>query len=271
MTTTVTVETARDSQGGPTARYESLRRGLQVLGLVQDRGQVTVAELAGASGLPLSTCYRYIAELRDTGFLVDDAGRIAPGPRMAEHSEEKAHLVSVARPVLRQLRDATGLTVLILVRVHTMALCLDWAPAPRRHRIFFGRGQIRPIAGGGSALPLLAFAPPHIIQAVLDKPMRELTTAAPTGADLSRLLQKIRDEELSISHGHITAGLTSIGVPVMVAGRCLCSISLVGEDRQLPPGPVVEDRIAQIRAAAAHIVATLPEAVAKEEWSNAVG
>lgn len=249
--------------------YGSLHRGLQIVGLVQDRGRITVAEIADAMSIPLSTAYRYIRTLRETDFLVDDEGYIAPGPRMAEHSTEKTHLVDVAKPVLQQLRDATGLTVLLLVRVHTMALCIDWAPAPRRHLIFFGRGQIRPIAAGGSALPLLAFAPSNIIQMVSNQISRGPTAASPTSAELATLLPQIRADGVSISHGHITPGLTSIGVPVLVTGRCLCSISMVGEDGELPPGETTDLRVRQIKSVAEKIVAALPDAIAREEWSNA--
>lgn len=262
------VHAERDRASGS---YDSLHRGLQIVGLVHDRGRITVAEIADAVSLPLSTVYRYIATLRETDFLVDDEGFLAPGPRMAEQSAEKGHLVDVAKPILRQLRDTTDLTVLSLVRVHTMALCMDWAPAQRRHRIFFGRGQIRPIAAGGSALPLLAFAPSTIIQAVLEQISRGPTAASPTSVELATLLPRIRAEKVSISRGHITPGLTSIGVPVLVGGRCLCSISLVGEDDELPNGETTELRISQIKSAADQIVAALPDAIAREEWSNANG
>lgn len=249
--------------------HESLRRGLEITALVQDRGRITVAEIADATGVPLSTAYRYVATLRDTGFVVDDDGHIVPGTRLSEPSDDEAHLVSVAQPILHQLRAATGLTVLILVRVHTMALCLDWAPAKHRHRIFFGRGKVRPIAAGGSALPLLAFAPPQVVRMLLDRPVRGTTAASPTPAELRELLPQIRSEGVSISRGHITPGLTSIGVPVLTGGHCLCSISLVGDDDELPDGEVLRTRIGQVRNAAAQISAALPDIVAREEWSNA--
>ncbi|MEO7125704.1 MAG: helix-turn-helix domain-containing protein [Nakamurella sp.] len=255
--------------GRLSAGYDSLHRGLQIVGLVQDRGRITVAEIAESMSIPLSTVYRYIGTLRETDFLVDDEGFIAPGPRMAEQSTEKTHLVDVAKPILQQLRDATDLTVLLLVRVHTMALCIDWAPAARRHRIFFGRGQIRPIAAGGSALPLLAFAPPNIIQTVSNQISRGPTAASPTSIELATLLPQIRADGVSISRGHITPGLTSIGVPVLVAGRCLCSISMVGEDGELPSGEMTDLRIRQIKSVAEQIVAALPDSIAREEWSNA--
>lgn len=250
--------------------YGSLRRGLEIVALVQDRGRITVAELADATGLPLSTAYRYVAALRDTGFVVDDDGHLVPGTRMAEPSDENTHLIGVARPIARRLRDLTDLTVLIVVRVHTMALCLDWAPSRRGHRIFFGRGQIRPIAAGGSALPLLAFAPKHVIDMVLRRIVRGPTAASPTAEQLATLLPRIREEQVSVSRGHITPGLVSIGVPVLVSGRCLCAISLVGEESELA-GPLLDRRIEQVQAAAEQMVAALPDATAREEWSHADG
>lgn len=263
--------TGQPAATSQTSGYESLRRGLQIVSLIQDHGRLTVAELAAAVSLPLSTVYRYVAALRDSGFVVDDDGHLVPGTRMAEPSDENTHLIGVARPLARRLRDLTDLTVLIVVRVHTMALCLDWAPSRRGHRIFFGRGQIRPIAAGGSALPLLAFAPQHVIDMVLGRIARGQTAASPTAEQLATLLPRIRDEQVSISRGHITPGLTSIGVPVLIGGKCLCAISLVGEDNELPTGSVLDARIEQVKVAAAEMASALPAATAREEWSNADG
>src|SRR5699024_6009889 len=126
-----------------------------------------------------------------------------------------------------------------------------------------------PITAGGSALPLLAFAPPGVVQMLLDRPVRGTTAASPTPDELAQLLPRIRSEGVSISRGHITPGLTSIGVPVLAGGRCLCSLSLVGDDDELPSGAVLNDRIDQIRTAAEKISAALPDTVVREEWSNA--
>jgi DNA-binding IclR family transcriptional regulator len=54
---------------------ESPRRALQVLlAFSPARPHATISELAASVGVPLSTCYRYIALLRELG-LVDEGER----------------------------------------------------------------------------------------------------------------------------------------------------------------------------------------------------
>jgi DNA-binding IclR family transcriptional regulator len=245
------------------AGYSSLNRGLQILRLVQEAGRLRVAEIARRLDIPTSSVYRYVITLRESGFLIDVDGYIVPSARLAEHGDESSHLVRYAEPVLRRLRDQTTMSAILAVRIHTAAVCLEASFAHPKHKISFQRGQVRALNAGGSALPLLAFAPQSVVRDVLKAEIRPYTAATPNRREIEREIEHVRTAGYSVSYGHLTPGMAAVGVPVIVDGRCLCSLSLVGE---APFATPVEEVVQLLREGARELLARIPTSVAKEAW-----
>lgn len=209
--------------------YGSLHRGLEVLRLVQDRGAVTAKEIHHALGIPLSTVYRYVAVLKESGFAVDIDGMLVASERLSERWTASSRLVSLAAPILTSLRVVTGMTSVLAVRVHTAALCLDVSYAHPKHRIAFRRGQMRSLHAGASALVLLAYSPEPVISEVLSRGYREYTSSTLSPPVLREELKQIRQDGVSITVGQTTPGMMGVGVPVMSGGVCIASLTAVGE------------------------------------------
>lgn len=66
----------------PPQTDSSLERGLVILEEIATAGDHTPATLTQATGLPVSTTYRYLRTLRDRGFVREDRGRYEPGPAL---------------------------------------------------------------------------------------------------------------------------------------------------------------------------------------------
>lgn len=245
------------------ADYSSLTRGLRILTLLRSEGRVRTSGIAERLGIPLSTAYRYVAVLRESGFAVDVDGYLMPSDRLSEPAEGSEHLVRYSAPVLRRLRDQTARTAVLAVRVRTAALCLEVAFAHPKHRISFQRGQVRPLYAGGSALPLLAFAPPSVVREVLDADFRRYTSATPRPAEVEETVQQIRADGYAVSHGHLTPGMMAVGVPVMVDDTCLCSLSLVGETQS--PAEVVV-LVEALRGGADELLTRMPTSGVEDAW-----
>ncbi|WP_016905914.1 IclR family transcriptional regulator [Streptomyces xiaopingdaonensis] len=218
---------------GAARELSSLDRGLLVLAFIQDRGQVDVAEIVAHLGLPSSSAYRYVRKLKRAGYVVEVGSRLLPSTRLADRAtNDSIHLVDHARPVLGHLRAATGLTAAVSVRVHTAALC----PDSRRSgpgSVAFLPGEVHTLYSGASATPLLAMAPRAVQQQVLQEPLHRYTTAAPGLGELRRELAVILRQGYHFSRGWLTPGMSAVGVPLVVGGRCLCALSLVGADHLL--------------------------------------
>lgn len=215
--------------------YSSLQRGLQILKLVQNLGRASASDISRMLEMPLSTVYRYIGILKDSGFAIDVEGTLVPSERLAEGWSNSSNLVRLAAPILRRLRIDTNMTSMLAVRVHTAALCLEVSYAHPQHRVAFRRGQMRSLHAGATALSLLAYAPQSIIDEVLGRSYREYTAATLSSGELAVTLKRIRRDGYATSHGQTTPGMKGVGVPIFVNNSCIASLSLVDEDREGAP------------------------------------
>jgi DNA-binding IclR family transcriptional regulator len=225
--------TTAPARRAPDGKLTALDRGLQILGFVQDNGQVTAADIVAGLDIPSSTVYRYLARLERAGYLVEMDGQLLAGDRMADRStDRRAHLMEFAHPVLNWLRGQSGLTVALTVRAHTAALCLD----VRRGRggvVAYHPGEVLALYAGASATPLLATAPAAVRNQVLRAKIQRFTAATPDKVGLRAELATIRRDGYALSRGWLTPGMTAVGVPVLTDGGCVCALSLVGPDGEL--------------------------------------
>ncbi|WP_372588053.1 IclR family transcriptional regulator [Mycobacteroides abscessus] len=216
-----------------TSALSSLDRGLRILTFIQDRGQVDIAEIIEQLCIPSSSTYRYIRVLQQAGFITEIDGKVLSTDRLTDPSSRGSdHLVSIARPILTRLGHESGLNVVLSVRVHTAALCLD-ARRSGLGSVGFHPGEILALYAGASATPLLAMAPQSVQQQVLSADMHRYTAATPDAATLASELAGVRRRGYHVTHGWLTPGMTSVGVPLIVGGTCLCALSLVGPHRAL--------------------------------------
>lgn len=236
----------------------SLDRGLEILGFIQDHGQVDVAGIIDGLGIPSSTAYRYTRLLKNAGFVAEVDGQLLPSRRLADRPADRSdHLVDVARPVLSWLRERSGLNVALTVRVHTAALCLD----TRRcgiGTVAFHPGRILALYAGASATPLLAMAPAPVQNQVLHGRLHRFTAATPEVAILREELALARRQGYHVSRGWLTPGMAAVGMPMVVAGSCLCALSLVGPDGALTD---VTDPLRLLRHAVDELHTRLPQAL----------
>ncbi|MCI9888710.1 helix-turn-helix domain-containing protein [Micrococcales bacterium 31B] len=211
-----------------------LARGLGILHLVSVSSGASVKELADKSGLPLATTYRIVNQLRQAGFVVEYDGRIHAGAALATESSDGPHLVDHARPALKFASSETGLTAVLTVRVHTLALCLDVVSASRGATALFRIGETRALHAGASATPLLAFAADPIIENVIANGLRRYTSATPTEVELRTKLALIRQRGYDVSHGEVQPQWTGVGLPVFEHDNVYCCLSVTGPSARVP-------------------------------------
>jgi len=238
------------------AGLNSLTRGLDILQLVRALGRLSARDISLQLDLPLSTVYRYLGPLKDAGFLVSDGPDIVPGNGLADPEEQTEQLGRYVAPILRRMRDESSMTAIMAVRVHAAAVCIEVAFAHSKHQISFQRGQVRALYAGGSALPLLAFSPHSVMSQVLEHEFRRYTSSTPTRCDIAELVENVRTQGYSYSREHLTPGMVAVGIPVNFGGRCVSSLSLVGEIHALAS---VKDAVESLRSGRTELLATMPE------------
>lgn len=252
--------------GRPTS---SLVRGLQILDCVATLGRARVDDLATRVDLPLSTAYRYVRQLRDMGYLYEVDGFYTLGVNFTngERRRETGHLVRMAEPVMRGLRDATGEAVVLTVRVQTAALCLDRVMPQRRYLMSFQRGAVRPLYAGASVLPLLAFAPADVVDDVLAGPLRRITARTPDRDALKREVARVREHGFAISRGEVDPGMVAVGVPVFRGRTCICALSVVGSEHSLAEGRL-ETAVRAVNEAGAELGTGLDSVDGAVAWTS---
>lgn len=250
-------------------RGSSLVRGLEILDRVGDKGRVRVDELAALVDLPLSTVYRYVRQLRASGYLHEVDGSYCLGRRFSSSAERKeaGHLVRVAEPILNRLRETTGEAAILAVRVQSTALCLDRVMPQRRYVLSFQRGTIRPLYAGASATILLAFAPEEIIEEVLHGPIRRATANTPEREDLPKLLAVIREQGFALSHGEVDPGMVGIAAPAFRGEQCICAVSVAGPASRLN-GPKIDAAIAAVLTAGRELGQGLESVYGATAWTT---
>jgi DNA-binding IclR family transcriptional regulator len=146
---------------------QSLNRLVTILEAVAAKGPaVSAAQVAESVGLSLSTVSRLMIQLADVGLLHRSARdrRYTLGPRLyalARAADSQIDVTAIARPLLEQLRDATGETASMHVARGRQRVCILEVPSHHAVRRVVRVGMAEPVFGSATGAVLLAARLPH--------------------------------------------------------------------------------------------------------------
>ncbi len=139
-----------------------LDKVVTILATVHARSAVSLVELVEATGYSRATAHRLASALEDHRLLRrDDRGRWVLGLRLFEWGSaaiSEMGLVDAARPLLSDLRDATGLTAQLYVRDGDHRVCIASAEPRAGLRDTVPVGVPLPLDRGSGGKVLLAWA-----------------------------------------------------------------------------------------------------------------
>jgi DNA-binding IclR family transcriptional regulator len=198
-------------------------------------------------GVAPSTVHRIITTLERTGMVERDGGGYAPGPTVAALYNARAwdtDLPARAQPLMRQLREATGETVSLHVRRHTVHVCVESLDSPHELRVRLEVGATAGLCQGCTGRAILAHLPPAEAGRIL------ADECAPAGADRDgwvgeRLyeLQMVRAVGYATGLNEPSPGLAGVSAPVFGRGADVVGAMTVS-------GPTVRFRRRDVLAAA---------------------
>jgi DNA-binding IclR family transcriptional regulator len=154
---------AADRPDGPgEQRVEAVERALSILEAFADgTPRLSLAEVAGRTGLYPSTVLRLAASLDRFGYLhrgADGLFRLGPTPlRLGLLYRDAFDLADHVRPALARLVERTGETAAFYVREGDRRVCLYRHHSPRLIRHHVEEGAALPLDRGASAHVLVAF------------------------------------------------------------------------------------------------------------------
>jgi DNA-binding IclR family transcriptional regulator len=246
-------------------RNSTADRALIILGMFnEDRLQISANDVAEALGSARSTAYRYLQTLVGASFLEEAPnGGFRLGVavlELARLARRGYGLTTIAQPVMRELADEVGETVLLTRLVDDTAVCIERCEGAKQLvRLSYERGSRLPINAGASALTLLAWLPEKEIRSILGRHELQRFTDR-TLTDVDRLvdrLERIRSTGYGLTVAEVDPDAMGIAAPIFdESGSVAAALSIVAIRRRVP-----EDRtdvlVTAVRAAADALSARL--------------
>ena len=246
-------------------RNSTADRALDVLQLFSDDKLVwSGTEISERFGVARSTGYRYLKGLVGAGFIEECEGGFRLGSRvfqLARLARKGLGLSEIAKPVMRELADEVGETVLLTRRSGAAVVCLELAESSHPIRLSYERGHVLPINAGASAQILLAWAPTEEVANVLSSsPLKRFTDSTVTDpAELQRRLAQIRTQGFAISNGELDADVVGVAAPIRTAnGAVSAAVSVAALASRVPRNKKTQVTKA-VRVAADRISARIQE------------
>ena len=241
--------TARERPPEEASIDTSFARGLRLLLMVADRGDVRADELGSALEMPLSTVYRYVRTLAEFGFVERHEGRYRLGPGLRIGSGP----VVTSEQLLHASDGVLHETAVVMRRIALTAVRLHQVEAGQALRVTLDPDAQVPLSSGAFGLVLLAFAPDEMVEELLaaeavrdeDAPAPEVTLPAETAdqvasavealvdaearaAALRSTLRKVARAGVAISLDQPIEGALAVAVPILRPDGIVGAVGLIG-------------------------------------------
>jgi DNA-binding IclR family transcriptional regulator len=191
-----------------------------------------VSEIARQAGVPVSTAYRLLAYLVESGFVTKEGTSYRPGDKLFELGNQVAHsrpqgLRERVAPYLGELYMTTGLTVRLGVLDGPEVVIVDKIVGLRTLPAPTAIGGRVPASCTALGKALLAHQPPEVVQEVLASPLRRTTRHSITAPGrLHRQLQEVRSTRLAFDREESILGQVCIATPLLRDGSAVAAISV---------------------------------------------
>ena len=214
-------------------RVQSLDRALDVLEALGEAGDLGVSEVAARTGLVVSTAHRLLAGLADRGQAASH-GRYALGFKVLELAggiqARTAALVTLARPHLEGIRQATSETTNLVILDRDRVVYVDQVPGLHNVRMFTQVGSSALAHSTASGKAILARTSAETVSKLYPRerePLQRLTPRTQTTlASLRSDFARIRRRGYAIDNEEHEDGVSCVAAPVLGGGVAFAAISI---------------------------------------------
>lgn len=195
-------------------------------------GALTLGQISARSHLPRSSVYRIVNKLVLAGWLDRRDRSYILGLRMFEMGSQVQHpsrITQLSRPLLQQLRAATGHVVhLGVLDVHDVVY-LEKVGGTFANTLPSKVGGRLPAHCTALGKALLAYSPAELIDDYAAHGLRHQTSSSIVDArELKAAMVQIRNNGYSIESGEAVKGVQCMGAPIFEFARPVASISVCG-------------------------------------------
>lgn len=223
------------------SHIKSIQKAIIVIELLaKEDGELSLMEIAQRLNWPKSTLHGILATLRDFQYIDQslETGRYSLGVRFFELGSQVAKkwdIVKVAKPLMKQLSNKTGLTIQLGIEREGKVLYLEKAEANSMVRIVSEVGTRLPMHCSGLGKTLLAYMNPAQVNHILkEHGMKKFTENTITNEKKLKMeLEKIANQGYAIDNAEIMDGLMCLALPIRNGnGEALYALSASGLSAQ---------------------------------------
>jgi IclR family acetate operon transcriptional repressor len=251
----------------PRTGAQSVERALAVLRCFEGRaGDLGVSEIAGRTGLSVSTAHRLTRALCAGGLLAQDARteRYQLGPLLVVLGKRAEERLGYARalPALEALAAETGESVNLGIRSGVDVLVVLDVASPQPLRFAQASGTRVPAHTSAMGKVLLAFAPDPArevrgLPALTAYTGRTITDAGALVAEL----EQIRRQGWSVNDEERNVGVRAVAAPVLApSGAAVAAVAVQGPTVRIPVERIAAlgEQIAAMTGSIAPLLAVPP-------------
>jgi DNA-binding IclR family transcriptional regulator len=218
----------------------SLGKGLRVLELLADHGELGVSAVAAHLDTNRAGCHRFLLSLRDLGYVEKtEEGRYRLTFKVLELGMKKLEGFEIrhtAHPMMQELSRAFRETVNLGFWDGHAIVHLDKINSTEILRMDSGLGTLAPAYCTGLGKAILAFLPEDDVDAYLQAiEFEQLTPNTIHSAEtLREALKTIRAKGFAVDNEELSIGLRCIGAPVFdYIGRASFALSISGPTHRM--------------------------------------
>lgn len=222
---------------------QSLARGLNILAILAEAGKpMGVTEVAQALGVDKSSAFRLLSTLAGRGFVVqsDETRRYALGLQIVELSRQaldRIELRSVAKPLLKSLRDRVGESAHLAMMDAGHAVYVDVESSEANLNVHTEIGRRAPAHCTAIGKALIAHLPSEDLerlvgqQALVRYTQRTITTMR----ELNPHLESVRERGYAVDDEEFDSGVRCVAAPVRdYRGKVIASVGVSGPASRIP-------------------------------------
>ncbi|HEY0776140.1 MAG TPA: IclR family transcriptional regulator C-terminal domain-containing protein [Nocardioidaceae bacterium] len=251
--------------GGRTDHFvQSLARGLDVItAFGSDRQEMTLSEVAKATGMTRATARRFLLTLVDLGYMRSEGRLFRLTPRVLDLGYSylsSLSLPGIAGPHLERLAGETHESSSMSVLDGADIVYVARVPTSRIMTVSINVGTRFPAYATSMGRVLLSGLDEESLASYLDSVRMEQLTERTVheAAELRRVLDQVRKQGYALVDGELELGLRALAVPVHDrAGRVVAAVNVSSHVSRLTVERARREFLPPLRRAAAAIEADL--------------
>lgn len=209
--------------------------------MAEANAELGVTQLAERLGMPKARVHRHLSSLRQEGYVIQNArsSRYSVGWRLfllGQKLVRQFDVVSLARPVMEELRDQVGQTIVITTFTDNHVVVLDLVRGHSQLEILLSSGTEYKLHTVAQGKIVLAFGAPALLERLLTHPLAAATPHTIVDADRLRAeIDIVRKRRWAEAPEEVFMGVNALAAPIFHSGGELFgALAIVGSIHFLP-------------------------------------